>query len=97
MYKKITTTTEEYADQIPGHSYPPMGNSNSAKKYAPCIRVDIPLMIRLLEFAREDASSDMDLHVLTANMLEESEGGRVLTMADYEELVDVKLPKSESK
>ena len=54
-------------------------------------------MIRLLEFAREDASSDMDLHVLTANMLEESEGGRVLTMEDYEELVDVKLPKSESK
>lgn len=87
MYKKVTTTTtEEYGENPMGSHHNP---ANGAKKYAPCIRVDVPLMIRLLEFAREDASSDMDLHVLTENMIAMSEYGRVLTMNDYEELVEM--------
>lgn len=94
MYKKVTTVTEEYSDMpISGNGMKPAainGNVDPCRLYAPCIRVDIPLMIRLLEYAREDASSDIDLHNLTAKMLEESLEGRVLTMADYEELVGMK-------
>ena len=38
------------------------------KKYAPCIRVDVPLMIKLLEYSREESSSDTDLHLIAENM-----------------------------
>jgi hypothetical protein len=48
------------------------------------IKLDVPLFIRLLEYAREDAKSDMDLHELTDNLIEMSSEGRVLSMDDYE-------------
>jgi hypothetical protein len=48
------------------------------------IKLDVPLFIRLLEYAREDAKSDMDLHELTDNIIEMSSEGRVLSMDDYE-------------
>lgn len=51
------------------------------------VTVDIPLLIRLLEFAREDAQTDMDLHSLADNLINLSPDGNTLTMADYEELV----------
>jgi hypothetical protein len=48
------------------------------------IKLDVPLFIRLLEYAREDVKSDMDLHELTNNIIEMSSEGRVLSMDDYE-------------
>lgn len=52
------------------------------------IKVDVPLMIRLLEYAREDANTDMDLHnvaeKLTTLTKEEDEA---LTMEYYNEIV----------
>lgn len=51
------------------------------------ICIDVPLMIRLLEYAREDASSDIDLHVLATNAIELSEDGRALTMEHYYKIV----------
>ena len=42
-----------------------MANYNPEDK----ITVDVPLFIRLLEYAREDAKSDMDLHKVTENIL----------------------------
>ena len=47
------------------------------------ITVDIPLMIRLLEYAREDAKTDMDLHSLTERLIEIRNKG-TLSMADYD-------------
>lgn len=51
------------------------------------VTLDIPLLIRIFEFAREDAKTDMDLHNLADNMINLSPDGATLTMADYEELV----------
>ena len=51
------------------------------------ITVDIPLFIRLLEYAREDAKTDMDLHNVTEKAISASETGKTLTMADYDSLV----------
>ena len=48
------------------------------------IKLDVPLFIRLLEYAREDAKSDIDLHELADNIIEMSSEGRVLSMDDYE-------------
>lgn len=53
------------------------------------IKTDIPLMIRLLEYAREDAKSDTDLHKITENMISLCDTGQALTMTDYEKIVMV--------
>ena len=51
------------------------------------ITVDVPLFIRLLEYAREDAKTDMDLHNVAEKALALSTTGEVLTMAQYDEIV----------
>jgi len=45
------------------------------------------LFIRLLEYAREDAKTDMDLHNVAEKAIAASETGKTLTMADYDGLV----------
>jgi hypothetical protein len=57
------------------------------------ITVDVPLFIRLLEYAREDAKTDMDLHNVAENIIALSETGKTLTMAQYDEIV--KNPQQE--
>ena len=51
------------------------------------VTLDIPLFIRLLEYAREDAKTDMDLHNVAEKAVAASETGKTLTMADYDGLV----------
>ena len=51
------------------------------------IQIDVPLMIRLLEYAREEAESDVDLHFIAARLVELSEYRNVLSMADYDDIV----------
>jgi hypothetical protein len=51
------------------------------------ITVDIPLFIRLLEYAREDAQTDMDLHDLTDNIISLSTSGKTLSMEDYSTII----------
>ena len=51
------------------------------------VTLDIPLFIRLLEYAREDAKTDMDLHNVAEKAITASETGKTLTMADYDSLV----------
>jgi len=57
------------------------------------ITVDVPLFIRLLEYARENAKTDMDLHNVAENIIALSETGKTLTMAQYDEIV--KNPQQE--
>jgi hypothetical protein len=52
------------------------------------ITMDVPLFIRMLEFAREDASTDMDLHDVAEKAIAMSAEGGVLSMDNYEDLVD---------
>jgi hypothetical protein len=51
------------------------------------VTLDIPLFIRLLEYAREDAKTDMDLHNVAEKAIAASETGKTLTMTDYDGLV----------
>lgn len=51
------------------------------------VKLDVPLLIRLLEFAREDASSDMDLHDLAEKLVARGSRGKTLSMKDYEHVV----------
>jgi hypothetical protein len=51
------------------------------------ITVDVPLFIRLLEYAREDAKDDMDLHRVAENAIDLSRFGGTLGMMDYDAIV----------
>ena len=51
------------------------------------IHINVPLMIRLLEYARENAQQDVDLHLVTERLIELCEEGDVLEMKDYEYIV----------
>lgn len=51
------------------------------------LTIDIPLMMRLLEFAREDAKQDIDLHFLVENALRLQQNTPILGMDNYEALV----------
>ena len=51
------------------------------------ITVDVPLFIRLLEFAREDATDDMMLHDVAEKLIEMCADGDIMTMEQYDEIV----------
>jgi hypothetical protein len=51
------------------------------------IKLDVPLFIRLLEYAREDAKDDMDLHRVAENVISLSSIGETLGMIDYENII----------
>ena len=59
------------------------------------IAVDVPLFIRLLEFAREDAGDDMDLHEVAERAIEAVKARGVLSMDDYDVLVPPKKELNE--
>ncbi len=99
LTKKITTSSvEEHFSEI----LKPSLKSTQADYYGfddeyeneneeDVIRVNVPLMIRLLEYAREDAEKDIDLHSVTERLIELSEEGKVLEMKDYESIVNDEL------
>ena len=51
------------------------------------ITVDVPLFIRLLEYAREDAKTDMDLHDAAERAISLSTEGECLGMESYDSIV----------
>jgi GNAT superfamily N-acetyltransferase len=51
------------------------------------VSMDVPLMIRIMEYAREDAKTDMALHDVAENLIRLSNEGRTLTMDDYDAIV----------
>lgn len=56
---------------------------------ADTVTMDIPLLIRVLEFAREDAKTDMDLHKVVENLIN-MRGEGTMSMDMYEKIVSIK-------
>jgi hypothetical protein len=50
------------------------------------VTLDIPLLTRILELAREDVKTDADLHFVITNILAIKNKG-VLTMQDYDSIL----------
>lgn len=97
LLKKITTNTvEEHFSEITNPKL--MGYDDYYENEEDVIKFNVPLMIRLLEWAREDANKDVELHVITERLIELSEEGETLTMSDYPEIVqDMEVEKKENK
>jgi hypothetical protein len=53
------------------------------------VTMDIPLLIRVLEYAREDAKTDMDLHKVVENLIN-MRGHGALSMDMYNKIVAIK-------
>ncbi len=51
------------------------------------IRLSIPLLTRLLEYAREESPSDVDLHWILERIIDVNDIGYVLTMSHYDRLI----------
>lgn len=82
MYKKIVhTITEEHFEKNP-NSY-----TKEPENEEDVIKTNVPLMIRLLEYAREEAKKDVDLHLVAEKLIELSEKGNVLTMEHYDTIM----------
>ena len=70
--------------------------SNIKQKIDPTeIKMDIPLFIRMLEYAKEDAKDDMDLHKVTERI--NSMVGRKLTMDDYNTIIGKTMKESTNR
>ncbi len=65
------------------------GSLDEAKGEDPIdtITMDVPLFIRVLEYAREDAQADMDLHDLAEKAIAATKQQGLLQMDDYDMLV----------
>ena len=62
---------------------------NEAKKEdkVDTITMDVPLFIRMLEYSKEDAAKDMDLHDVTEKAIVLGKERGILQMDDYDEIV----------
>lgn len=60
------------------------------------IKMDIPFLIRVMEYSKEDAQSDQDLHKATEKMIELSQGDKVLSMEDYDSIFASEEPIEET-
>lgn len=65
-----------------------LGTAPKKENPVDTITLDVPLMIRLLEYAREDAKTDMDLHKVAENLVQLSKEGRLLDMTDYNSIIE---------
>lgn len=50
------------------------------------VTLDVPLLLRMLEYAKEDAKTDMDLHDVTERMIAMAKSG-TLSMQHYNDIV----------
>jgi len=95
LNKKARLIAEKVLEHtIPGHSMgftggvgPGLMPNESIENKPDIVKMDIPLLMRLLEYAREDAKTDMDLHNVAEKLTQLSEQGDVLTMAEYDAIV----------
>lgn len=57
------------------------------KTEALCAKLSIPLLLRLMEYAKEESPSDIDLHWIVERVIEHSDCNYTLTMAHYQKLI----------
>lgn len=61
-------------------------NTMSTQDAVDTVTLDVPLLLRMLEYAKEDAKSDLDLHDVTERMIELAKSG-TLSMQHYDNIV----------
>lgn len=80
-------TIREFINLVEEQSLPMQEPSQGSYDPKDTVELDVPLLIRLFEYAREDSQDDKDLHNLAERMIALSAEGRALTMNDYDTLI----------
>jgi hypothetical protein len=57
------------------------------------VTMDVPLLMRIMEYAREDAKTDMDLHHVAEQMIAMNKEQDHLTMDDYHAIISKTQPE----
>ena len=87
-----SSVNEKHQDQ-PDDEYHELGGKKKKKKIAEefnpqdIIKMDVPLFIRMLEYAKEDAKTDMDLHNVTEKLIQMSANSEAVSMDQYDAIV----------
>jgi hypothetical protein len=71
----------------PTNNQPAISTQQSADNPPDKITLDVPLFIRLLEWAKEDAGSDMQLHKIAEKIITMSRIEQTLSMQNYDEII----------
>lgn len=53
------------------------------------VTLNVPLLLRIMEWSREEVDNDKDLHIAIENMVALMDETDYLTMDEYEDIVDV--------
>jgi hypothetical protein len=82
LVKQLEKAEQKYKDLI-------KSTISEAKKEdkVDTITMDVPLFIRMLEYSREDAAEDMDLHDVTEKAISLGKERGILQMDDYDEII----------
>ena len=64
-----------------------MMNENEEGDVVDTVTLDIPLFIRMLEYAKEDAQTDMDLHDVAEKAIALNKSKEMLSMEDYNTII----------
>jgi hypothetical protein len=59
------------------------------------VTLDVPLFIRMLEYAKEEAADDVDLHELATKTIALSKQRGILSMEDYEAIIPEPQPEKQ--
>jgi hypothetical protein len=51
------------------------------------VTMDVPLLLRIMEYSKEDAKTDMDLHHVVEKLIELSSSGQTLNMNHYNDIM----------
>jgi hypothetical protein len=95
-YLESKGINEEFQEANPIDNNSEPINKNQENNTVDSVKLDVPLLIRLMEFSREDAVGDVDLHVVAENLVKLSESGESLTMESYESAIDGAKTKEDS-
>lgn len=76
MLRKIVKIKKYYND-----------HEDDSDDLASAVDIDTPLLLRLLEFARESTTTDVDLHKVIENLLKLKSEYDTLTMECYDQVV----------
>lgn len=80
--KREQLVPESVVDEVESPATPSQPNPTDK------VTVDVPLLLRIMEYAKEDARTDMDLHHVAEKLVQLSANGQTLSMANYKDIVN---------
>jgi len=92
---RLPTKTQEYYRKNKS-KFEQDVNETSEEDKIDIVTMDVPLFIRALEYAKEDAQEDMDLHEFAEKAIAATKQQGILQMDDYDMLVGEMEPIEES-